>query len=97
MDGKSSERLRDQIFELVSAAAGPNLREQLSEHTDILTSKLVDSFSLLQLIVEIEQNYNINILTEDMTLENFSTVSAIVDLIIRYQNDSRANDEHTSN
>lgn len=81
-------QLQEQIIELVAVVAGPNLREPLTAESEILESKLVDSFGLLELIADIEQKLNINIRTEDMTLENFSTISAMVDLITRYQHTS---------
>lgn len=62
---KIALQLQEQIIELVSVAAGPNLREPLTAQTEILESKLVDSFGLLQLIADIEQKLNINIPTED--------------------------------
>lgn len=80
---KLAEQLQQQIIELVTVVAGPNLREPLTAYTEILESNLVDSFGLLQLIADIEHNLKINIRVEDMTLENFSSVSAIVDLITR--------------
>ena len=85
---KIAEQLQEQIIELVAIAAGPNLREPLTAQTEILESNLVDSFGLLQLIADIEQKLNINIRTEDMTLENFSTISAMMDLINRYHHKS---------
>lgn len=85
---KIAAQLQEQIIELVTIVAGPNLREPLTAQTDILESKLVDSFGLLQLIADIEQKLNINIRTEDMSLENFSTISGMVNLITRYQYES---------
>ena len=85
---KIAEQLQEQIIELVAIAAGPNLREPLTAQTEILESNLVDSFGLLQLIADIEQKLNIYIRTEDMTLENFSTISAMMDLINRYHHKS---------
>ena len=85
---KIAEQLQEQIIELVAIAAGPNLREPLTAQTEILESNLVDSFGLMQLIADIEQKLNINIRTEDMTLENFSTISAMMDLINRYHHKS---------
>ena len=85
---KNTLQLQEKIIELVAVVAGPNLCGLLKAETEILDSKLIDSFGLLQLIADIEQKLNINILTEDMTLENFSTVSAIVDLISLYQSKS---------
>jgi acyl carrier protein len=79
-------QLREQIAELIMAVAGPNLHKPLTADTEILESKLIDSFGILQLIADIEQKLGINILTEDLTLENFSTIAAIVDLISCYQN-----------
>lgn len=85
MADKLVVQLQEQIIELVTVAAGHNLREPLTAQTAILESNLVDSFGLVQLIIEIEQKLSINIRTEDMTLENFSTVSAIVELVTRYK------------
>ena len=81
-------QLQEKIIELVSVAAGQNLREPLTAQTEILDSRLVDSFGLLELIAKLEVDFNINIPPEDMTLENFSTISAMVDLIYRYQHKS---------
>lgn len=86
---KTALQLQEKIIELVSAAAGQNLREPPTAHTEIIESRLVDSFGLLQLIADIEAKFNINIPVEDMTLENFSTISSIVDLISRYQQNSK--------
>ncbi len=77
-----------QIMELVMNIADANLRDPLTLETEILELNLIDSFGLLQLISDIEQKFNINISTEEMTLENFSTISAIADLITRYQSKS---------
>lgn len=78
-------QLEKKIIELVTVTSGSNLGKPLTLETEILDSKLVDSFGLLQLIADLEQEFNVNISTEDMTTQNFSTISAITDLIKRYQ------------
>lgn len=85
---RNTTQIKAQITELVTGIAGPKLRVPLTAETEILELNLIDSFGLLQLIADIEQKLNINISTEEMTLENFSTISAIADLITRCQNQS---------
>jgi acyl carrier protein len=77
--------LEKKIIEFVTIIAGSNLRKPVTLETEIFESKLVDSFGLLQLIADIEHEFNVNVSTEDMTMENFSTISGIAELIKRYQ------------
>ena len=78
-------QLQKDMIELVDLIIGPNMGELLTIETEILESSLVDSFGLLQLIADIELKFSVNIQTEDMTLENFSTINAMVALVTRYQ------------
>jgi len=78
-------QLQEQIIRLVADLAGPNLREPLTAESEIMTSKLIDSFGLVQLVLEIEQQFGVSVRTEDMTLEHFSTIGGIVRLLGSYQ------------
>lgn len=79
-----AKQLENKIIELVTVAVGTNLRKPLTLQTEILESKLLDSFGILQLIAEIEKEFNVNISAEEMTMKNFSTISGIAELIKSY-------------
>ncbi len=78
-------KIEKKIIEFVTVIAGSNLQKPVTLETEIFESNLVDSFGLLQLIADIEHEFNVNIRTEDMIMENFSTISGVADLIKRYQ------------
>ena len=50
---------------------------------DIFESGFVNSMVALQLVLFVESEFNITIENEDLKLENFSTVNALVHLIER--------------
>ena len=45
---------------------------------DLLGSGLIDSIGIMRLIAFIERQYDLKVPYEDMTIENFMTVEAIV-------------------
>ena len=50
----------------------------LTDHDDLLTSELVDSLGMMSLVTFIEDRFGIRVPPEDVTIESFSTISAIV-------------------
>lgn len=81
--------LQKQLIELVAVLVEPKLRGQLTPEAEILEAKLIDSFGLIQLVADIEEKLGVAVRTEDMTLENFSTISGIARLVSRYLNEAR--------
>ena len=53
------------------------LDEELDIHDDLLSSGLLDSLAMIKLVVFIENELNIKVPPEDMTIENFMTVNHI--------------------
>jgi len=53
----------------------------LSNEESLLKLGIIDSVKMLDLIMFIEQNYNIKVDEDDMTPDNFDTIDAIVDYI----------------
>ena len=49
----------------------------ISEEDELLLSGLIDSLGIMRLVAHIEQEHQVKIPPEDITIENFSTVSAI--------------------
>jgi len=50
---------------------------------DLLASGLVESMSMMRLIQFIEQEFEIKVAPQDMTIENFINVEAMVDYVER--------------
>ena len=46
----------------------------VSEETDLLSSGLIESTSMMKLIAHLESEYDVHIPYEDMIIENFMTV-----------------------
>jgi len=54
---------------------------ELSSETDLLSSGLLDSISIMKLISFIETQYGYTVPAQDMTIEHFMTVEAISDYL----------------
>jgi acyl carrier protein len=56
---------------------------QLDEHTPLISSGIVDSFSMVSLKRFLEKKYAISIPDEDATPQAFDTVASIIELVNR--------------
>jgi len=54
---------------------------ELLPDEDLMASGLVESLSMMQLIQFVEETFDIKILPQDMTIDNFETVNAIAKYI----------------
>ena len=59
--------------------------QEITETTPLITSGIVDSFSMVSLLRFLEKKYAIHIPNADATPEAFDTVERIVALVRRYQ------------
>ena len=53
----------------------------LTTESPLIDAGLIDSLSIFRLIVFVEQEFDISVVDEDITLENFETLKAIARLI----------------
>jgi acyl carrier protein len=58
---------------------------QLDEHTPLISSGIVDSFSMVSLKRFLEKKYAISIPDEDATPQAFDTVASIIELVNRFR------------
>jgi acyl carrier protein len=72
-----------EVMEVVKGVVDPTRRDELSVTSELLEAKLIDSFGLIQLVSDLELALNISIMTEDMTIQNFSSIRDIVGLVTR--------------
>ena len=57
-------------------------REEVTSHTDLLESGLLDSLLLVDLIFQIEDRYGVQFESDHVSPHNFRAVSAIVNLVM---------------
>lgn len=57
---------------------GTRVKTAVSADDDLLTSGLLDSLGIMRLVWFIEQEFVVEVPAEDVTIENFQTVSKIV-------------------
>ncbi|WP_235299319.1 acyl carrier protein [Portibacter marinus] len=55
----------------------------IEEEDDLLSTGFIESMGMMQLINFVEEHYQVNVTPQDMTIENFRTVRAIEDYILR--------------
>ena len=58
---------------------------QLDEHTPLISSGIVDSFSMVSLKRFLEKKYSISIPDEEATPQAFDTVASIITLVNRFR------------
>ena len=58
---------------------------KITDDTPLISSGIVDSFSMVSLKVFLEKKYNIKLPDEEATPEAFDTVNSIVELVKKHQ------------
>lgn len=71
----------EKIYEVLGTINGETCHA--GENEDLLEAGLIDSFDIVTLVAELEAAFHIEIDGEEITEENFSTVSRIVELVKR--------------
>jgi acyl carrier protein len=61
---------------------------QLDENTPLISSGIVDSFSMVSLKRFLEKKYSISIPDDQATPEAFNTVNSIISLVNRFKKDA---------
>ncbi len=57
---------------------GGRIEDEIAPEDDLLGSGIVDSMGMMKLIGFIEEHFEVAVPPQDMTIENFMTVEAIV-------------------
>lgn len=70
--------MKDKILEILN---GLRPEYDFTVDTDFIEEGMLDSFDVVSLVSELEENFNLLIDGEDIIPENFSTVEAIEALI----------------
>ena len=62
----------------------PAAPAEFADDANLFVQNILDSFGTIGLINELETSFDIALPTEDLTLENFSTVAALAALVARH-------------
>lgn len=72
------ETLKQIIHEINPAFS----KENLSLHDNLFTSGVLDSLTVVQLIVAIEKKFGIKISSKDINYQSFTTMDSILNLVV---------------
>ncbi|CAM4415656.1 acyl carrier protein [Zobellia nedashkovskayae] len=73
--------MENKIISYIKSKLATEVVEEIDINEDLLGSGLVDSLGMVQLVLFIENEANIKVAPEDMTIENFMTVNHILKYI----------------
>jgi methoxymalonate biosynthesis acyl carrier protein len=59
------------------------IKTEVAADQDLFKSGLVSSMFAMQLVVHLEEQYDIAVIGPDLTLDNFRTVQAMTSLVLR--------------
>lgn len=74
------KNIRDKVLETICEVNDKIMENQ--EH-DLLLNNIIDSFDIVEMMVELEDAFDIEMAAEDVVPDNFRTVDSIADLIER--------------
>lgn len=73
--------MKEQIVEILKEL---NENFTIYKGTNMLEDHILDSFSIMELIANIEELYGIEIDADDIVIKNFETVDSILNLVKKY-------------
>jgi acyl carrier protein len=76
---KKGRKMQKKLIEYIRESIG--ISEEINASSKILSTGLLDSVAMVQLIMYIEETAGIQILPQEVTLDNFDTISYIVNYI----------------
>lgn len=80
------------IEEALLSFLAERIKTTVDADQDLFKSGLVSSMFAMQLVVYLEERYEIAVIGSDLTLDNFRTVQAMTSLVLRLRNANAADD-----
>ena len=79
----SDQQIFDTLARFFAQATGPEGAIAVAPDTDIIGEGLVDSLGIFKLIAFVEETFQVTIEPEEVLLENFQTLRAVRNLIVK--------------
>ena len=80
------DNINNELLEILNKLTEKNLGLKVTKETELFNEGIIDSFTLIELVGEIEKNYAISLSNDQLTIENFETVPRIANLITKWKN-----------
>lgn len=77
--------MKEEIIKYIVTEISDEFTEELDLDDDLLGNGIIDSIGMIKLISFLQETYNIEISSEDMTVENFMTVRHIMEYLAKQQ------------
>ncbi len=74
--------MRDKILEILLEVR-PDV--DFENETELVSGNILESFDIVQIVAELDDEFDIEITPKDLTAENFNSLNALEDLIERLQ------------
>ena len=75
------EKMMDQRAEVKRILCGVIQANQIDDGVDLIEGGVLDSFGIVNLIVELEQHFGVSIPGDKVSAENFSRIDSILRLL----------------
>jgi acyl carrier protein len=76
--------MRETITELIRNVISLDANREIKDDENLIDLGL-DSIKTIEIVVELEDGFDIEIDEDDLMLDNFSTISKIMELVKRYK------------
>lgn len=76
--------MRETITELIRNVISLDADREIKDDENLIDLGL-DSIKTIEIVVELEDGFDIEIDEDDLMLDNFSTISKIIELVKRYK------------
>ena len=77
--------MKEKVIELLKNNIEDLEGVNISPETELISGGFMESFDVISLISELENEFNINISFDDIELEQFNTVNSIVGIVSHFQ------------
>lgn len=84
-DGRADERIEDKIKRMIVERCFLDIDPSAIEDDEVLIKRRdVDSLKLFEIVVGTEEEFEISVMGEDFTVDNFRTVKDIAECVRRH-------------
>lgn len=73
--------MKEKVLEVLQS-----VNEAIVDGAELIESNIIDSFEIVNIVMELEEAFEIEIDADDVIAENFETVDAITALVEKYKN-----------
>jgi 2-hydroxymuconate-semialdehyde hydrolase len=77
--------MKEELIEYIKKEFVEDPDEEIDENTPLMSSGLIDSLSIVSLVAFIDKKYGVKIPDEKGTVENFETITKIIDIVNQFK------------